>query len=127
MKTKTMKLLGILLTIGMLVTILGAFSLTASAEADPLAVTIVLADGNPASIVLEDADGDGYYDIGLADSLYAFAAAVNGSNTAINGELTANITVNEDVLTESGELSELSIKYFGSDITAAPVVEETAE
>ncbi len=82
----------------------GLFSLTATA-ADDLTVVITGADGNPASVTLQDADGDGYYDIGNADELYAFAAAVNGGNYSINGELTADIVVNENVLDENGELN----------------------
>ena len=51
----------------------GAVSASA-AEASDLTVTI----DTGASVTLKDADGDGYYDIGTADELYAFAAAVGG-------------------------------------------------
>lgn len=39
------------------------------------------------------------------------------------------VAINDAIaeLIEEGELSRISIKYFGTDITAAPVVEETAE
>ncbi len=84
----------------MIFTILSVGMLTAYA-ADDLTVTI----DTGASVTLKDTDSDGYYDIGTADELYAFAAMVNGGNNAINGELTANITVNENVLTEDGELN----------------------
>ena len=84
-----------------MVSLLGLFSLTASAEAaSDLTVTI----DTDASVTLKDADGDGYYDIGTADELYAFAAAVNGGNTDINGELTAHITINQNVIV-NGELN----------------------
>lgn len=76
-------------------------SITASAAATDITVTI----DTGTSVTLRDADGDDYYDIGTADELYAFAAAVNRGNGAINGELTADITVNENVLTEDGELN----------------------
>ena len=70
----------------------------AEAAAD-LSVTI-----DTGSVILKDTDGDGAYEISNANELYAFAAAVNGGNTAINGELTANITVNTGVLVD-GELA----------------------
>jgi len=49
------------------------------------------------TVNLSDADGDGFYDIGTADDLYAFAAAVNSGSTNINGELTADIYLKSDV------------------------------
>ncbi len=72
----------------------------AAAVAD---LTVTIDTG--ASVTLKDADGDGYYDIGTANDLYAFAAAVNGGNSEINGELTADITVNKNVLTADGALN----------------------
>ena len=53
---------------------------------------------------------DNVYEIGNAGQLYWFAALVNGTNgltqnLAANAVLTANITVNEDVLDENGNLS----------------------
>ena len=48
--------------------------LTASAAAEDLTVTI----HTGAEVTLKDTDGDGFYDIGTADELYAFAEAVNG-------------------------------------------------
>ncbi|MEE0266151.1 MAG: GLUG motif-containing protein [Acutalibacteraceae bacterium] len=59
-----------------------------------------------ASVTLTDADTDGYYDIGTADELYAFAYAVNSGNTIIHCELTADIVVNTGVLDENGNLAE---------------------
>ncbi len=56
-----------------------------------------------------DADGDGAYDIGNAGNLYWFAALVNGTlpgisqNSGANGELTADIVVNQNVLNAAGE------------------------
>ena len=102
--TKTrnkLKIMGLLLTFVILIATLGMFSLTASAAADDITLTIDTGE----SVTLKDIDGNGYYEIGTADELYAFAAAVNGGNNAINGELTDNIVVNENVLTEDGELS----------------------
>ncbi|MBQ9945722.1 MAG: hypothetical protein IJO68_04280 [Clostridia bacterium] len=52
-----------------------------------------------------DSDSDGYYEIDNAGKLYWFAAQVIGGNTAINGVLTDNITVNENVLTADGALN----------------------
>ena len=42
----------------------------------------------------EDANSDGYYEIGNAGQLYWFAEYVNGGNTGINAVLTDDITVN---------------------------------
>ncbi len=81
---------------------------SAAAAAD---LTVTIDTGG--KVTLKDADGDGYYDIGTADELYAFAAAVNGGNRAINGELTANIVVNPNVLTSDGDLN-----GDGSDLRA---------
>lgn len=47
-------------------------------------------------VTLADKDGDGYYDIGTADELYAFSAAVGGGRAAINGELISDITLSEE-------------------------------
>ena len=68
---------GLLFTLVILMGTLGRVPLTANAEAD-LDVQITRADGTSASVTLKDADGDGYYEIGTADELYAFA--VYGSN-----------------------------------------------
>ena len=74
-------------------------------KAEDLTLTISDASGSPTSVTLEDTDSDGYYEIGTADELYAFAAAVNGGKTTINGELTSSIEVNKTVLDEQGNLS----------------------
>ena len=96
-KTRNKLIISLLLTMVMLVALLGAFSMTASAAAaEDISVTI----DTGASITLKDTDGNGAYEIGNADELYAFAAAVNGGSYSINGELTANIVVNEGVLDE---------------------------
>ncbi len=73
--------------------VIGAYAAEAATD---LTVTIDTND----SVTLRDTDGDGAYEIGTADELYAFAAAVNGGNKSINGELTDNIVVNEGVLVE---------------------------
>ena len=66
-------------------------------------ITVTIDTG--AEITLYDTDGDSYYEIGTADELYAFAAAVNSGNiTIINGELTANIVVNANVLNADGSV-----------------------
>ena len=73
---------------------------SAAAAAD---LTVTIDTGG--KVTLKDADGDGYYEISTADELYAFAAAVNGGNRAINGKLTANIVVNQNMLTSDGDLN----------------------
>ncbi len=95
------KILSIAMCLALVMSYVPAVSLNASAATTDLTVTI----DTGASVTLKDADGDGYYDIGTADELYAFAAAVNGGNTNINGELTADIVVNENVLDENGDLN----------------------
>ena len=56
-----------------------------------------------------DIDDDGTYDevyeIGNAGQLYWFAQQVNGGSTSLNAVLTADITVNENVLNEDGTLN----------------------
>ncbi len=100
MKNKTnrtlRKILSIALCLALIMSYVPMVSITASAAATDITVTI----DTGASVTLRDADGNDYYDIGTADELYAFAAAVNGGNTVINGELTANIVVNQNVLVD---------------------------
>ena len=52
-----------------------------------------------------DTDGDGNVEIGNVGQLYWFANEVNSGNVGINAELTNNITVNENVLSASGDLN----------------------
>ncbi len=78
-----------------------ASMLSASAAATDITVTI----DKGAEVTLKDTDADGFYEIGNANDLYAFAAAVDGGKYEINGELTANIVVNENVLTEDGKFN----------------------
>ena len=105
MKTKTAnspKWAGILAVLTLLVLTAVFFAVTASAEAAP-DLTVTIDTGS--EVTLTDGDGDGFYEIADADDLYAFAAAVNGGNSGINGELTRDITVNADVLLDDGTLS----------------------
>ena len=48
-------------------------------------------------------DSDGFYSIGSAAELYGFAELVNNGNATANAKLTADITVNENVLDANGE------------------------
>ncbi len=63
------------------------------------------------SVTLKDTDNDGYYEIATADELKAFANLVNAGNTAINVELTSDIVLNENVITEDGQLSDNSESF----------------
>lgn len=92
-------LLSALLCACVVLALMPGIAVSASA-ADDLTVTI----DTGVSVTLKDSDGNGYYEIGTADELYAFAALVNGGNNTINGILTADITVNERVLVD-GELN----------------------
>ena len=87
-----MKIAGVCLTLVMLAVAIGMFAITVSA-ADDITVTI----DTGASVTLKDADHDGYYDIGNADELYAYAVIMNSKNY-ISAELTANVTVNEGLI-----------------------------
>ena len=70
-----------------------SFSASAVEDLSPAEeITVTIDTGE--SVTLNDNDNDGYYDIGTADELYAFAAAINAGNTNINVELTANINLN---------------------------------
>ena len=59
----------------------------------------------------EPVNVDGVYQISNAGQLYWFAEKVNSGETAINGKLTANITVNENVLV-NGELNSNKVSSF---------------
>ena len=95
------KFLSIVLSILMIVTMIPVSALSVSAATENITVTI----DTGASVTLKDTDGDDYYEIGTADELYAFSAAVNSGKNTINGELTANITVNNNVLKADGSLN----------------------
>ena len=105
MKNKTnrtlRKILSIALCLALVMSYVPMVSITASAAAADITVTIDTGE----SVTLRDADGDDYYDIGTADELYAFAAAINSGKNGVNGELTANIVVNKNVLTANGDLN----------------------
>ena len=96
------RIFSMLIAIAMVVGLVPSVSLPAVAAA---AADITVNIDTGASVTLKDTDGDGAYEIGNADQLYAFAAAVNADNEAINGELTANIVVNENVLKADGTLN----------------------
>ena len=87
------KILSIALCLALVMSYVPMVSITAGAAATDITVTI----DTGASVTLRDADGDDYYDIGTADELYAFAVEVNSGNTSINGELTADIVLNENL------------------------------
>lgn len=90
----TALILSIIMALALCVGLAPIFSVNASAadaaKAEDLTVTV----DTGASVTLTDVDSDGYYDIDTADELYAFAAAVNGGNTAINAMLTADVDLN---------------------------------
>ena len=107
MKTATMKKARYLSAIIALITVftlLGVFPLMVSAG-ESTTLSNITVDIGTEYVTLSDGDKDGFYDIKDADDLYAFAAAVNGGKNDINGELTANITVNSSVLDANGDLN----------------------
>ena len=104
MKNKTnrtlRKILSIALCLALVMSYVPMVSITASAAATDITVNI----DTGASVTLRDADGDNYYDIGTADELYAFAKSVNNGENTINGELIADITVNNNIFDAGGSL-----------------------
>lgn len=82
--------------VGVSCVLMSGISASATDTAD---LTVTIDTGS--EITLKDTDTNGYYEIGSADELFAFAYAVNGGNTAINGELTADIAVNDSIETNS--------------------------
>ncbi len=125
--TKTrnkLKISGLVLTLVMMVSLLGSFSLTAlAADGDACAADACAADGCSGTYdngFCTECDGyeqptlnaDGYYEIDNAGKLYWFAGLINGTltdgtaqNAGANAVLTADITVNENVLTEDVKLN----------------------
>lgn len=106
-----------------LLMVLSGLSLSVMAQEAVLAdISVTINTG--ASVTLKDNDGDSYYDIGNSDELYAFAAAVNGGKLTINGELVADIVVNEGVMngnttdarvwTPIGAVNDVPLGYSGS-------------
>ena len=83
----------------MVLSMLPGFPVLALA-AEPLTATI----DSGASVTLNDTDGDGFYEIGNVDELFAFSALVNAGNNTINGKLTADIVINENVVDANGRL-----------------------
>ncbi|MGN0441521.1 MAG: GLUG motif-containing protein [Acutalibacteraceae bacterium] len=92
MKTHLRKGLAAILCIAMLVGLIPGVG----------TVTVSAAD-NDSTVPQKNADG--YYEIGNADQLYWFAQQVNSGSTSLNAVLTADITVNENVLNDNGTLN----------------------
>ncbi len=85
---KAKRLLSILLAVVMVMGIMPAFGVMVMA-ADSLT--------DSTTNVTLTANDQGYYQIGTANELIAFANLVNSGNTAINGILTADVTLNENL------------------------------
>ena len=109
MKRKTTKIAGILLTLVMLVTMLGAFSLMASAADGDACTSTADCTGTYANGFCTECDAfqpavyneeKGYYEISNAGQLFWFAGLVNGTldgvaqNASANAILTADIDLN---------------------------------
>lgn len=84
--------------VGLIVTCMPLTVINASAVEIP-ALTATIDTGE--SVTIKDTDGDGYYEIGTADELYAFAAIVNDGNFWLNAILTKDIVINNGTI--SGE------------------------
>lgn len=104
MKTKKnfgRKLVGLALAVLMVLSVVPASVLSTFAAENTQLPELSATIDTGAVVTLKDADGDGFYDIGNADELYAFAALANSGNTAINAELTDDIVVNKGVMSEN--------------------------
>lgn len=88
------KFLSILLTVCMVVGVFSASGLSASALR-----------GTGSYPGVGDGSSENPYQIGTAEELFAFAQAVNGGETGANAVLTADITVNDNVIDLSGNLT----------------------
>lgn len=85
------RFLSVLLTLVMVAGLLSSFTLTARAEEN-------LTDSTTNVTLIPNAEG--YYQIGTANEMVAFANLVNAGNTKINGILTADITLNENLISK---------------------------
>ena len=106
---KTTGIISLILVFALVVGVIAAFGVSASAVAQDISVTI----DTGAEITLRDTDGNDYYEISTADELFAFAAAVNGGNYTIGGELMGNIDVNPGYLFNNDG----SVTYNGAPVT----------
>ena len=112
-KTNKMKLLGVLLAAVLLIAMICTFVLMAGAQEGDACASTPDCTGTYENGICTQCDAyesatlnaEGYYEISNAGQLFWFAAEVNGGRTDINGELTANIVVNENVLTADGTLN----------------------
>ena len=112
---RTVNLIGISIMLIIIVALLGMFSLhigvaNSFARAENTEATFVSAE-NSEKDLNGDETNDAYYEISNADQLYWFANFVNTEvegeypNQGANAVLTTNITVNENVLDENGDLN----------------------
>ncbi|MCQ2060239.1 MAG: hypothetical protein MJY47_01455 [Fibrobacter sp.] len=69
-------------------------------------------DEDPCAMPANLTEIEGVYQIGTCGDLYKFAEMVNGGETGINGKLTADIVVNEGVLTSDGTLSGTNFRQW---------------
>ncbi len=101
MKNFGRKLVGLALVVLMVLSVspMSVFSTFAAENTQLPELSATIDTG--AEVTLKDADNNGFYDIGNADELYAYAALVNSGNTTINAELTDDIAVNEGEMTEN--------------------------
>ena len=112
-KTNKTKLLGVLLAAVLLIAMICTFVLMAGAQEGDACASTADCTGTYENGICTECDAyepanvnaEGYYEISNAGQLFWFAAEVNSGRTDINGELTANIVINEDVLGADGTLN----------------------
>ena len=112
-KTNNTKLLGVLLAAVLLIAMICTFVLMAGAQEGDACRSTANCTGTYENGICTQCDAyepatvntEGYYEISNAGQLYGFAAQVNGGHVDINGILTEDIVINEDVLGADGTLN----------------------
>ncbi len=89
------KVLSVIISIMLMLTCMPMSMISVSAATD---LTATIDTGK--EVTLKDTNNDGFYEIGTADELYAFATLVNDGNRHIDVILTSDITVNEGTIDE---------------------------
>ncbi len=91
----TKRIVSIIISLMIMLSCVPMSMISVSAAAD---LTAIIDTGK--EVTLKDTNGDGVYEIGNPDELYAFAAIVNGGERWIDVILTSDIIVNEGTIDE---------------------------
>lgn len=117
---KTKRILALLLSAAMTISLLPTFTLTASADAlTPLT-------DSESGTTLSDTDGDGAYEIGTKADLIAFSNLVNAGNTTINAKVTADIEFNSEEVMDGFTVTPNKVTPPASAERFTPIGKSTA-